>query len=254
VALDRLSRRAEAPGRAPARAVLLDALGTLVGIEPPWAPLTRLLAERHGLAVDVGAVRRALGAEMTYYRANCQSAGDAAGLARLRDGCAGVIAAELGPPAAAIDRSGLTETLLDALRFAAYPEVAAALGRLRAGGARLVVVSNWDISLHEALEQAGIGRLVDGAVSSAEIGAAKPAAAIFRAGLALAGVPAERAIHVGDSYEEDVQGARAAGIEPVLLERTDAGGLLAPGGGGAGVAGEDRAVRRISSLAGLVDP
>jgi putative hydrolase of the HAD superfamily len=240
-----------APARPQSRAVLLDALGTLVGIEPPWAPLTRLLAERHDLEADVADVKRALGAEMTYYRANCQSAGDAAGLARLRDGCAGVIADELGPPAAAIDRSALTRTLLDALRFAAYPDVVAALGRLRAGGARLVVVSNWDVSLHEALDQAGVGQLVDGVVSSAQIGAAKPEVAIFTAGLALAGVPAQRAIHVGDSYYEDVVGARAAGIEPVLLERSDAGGLLAPGAGGAEGAGE---VRRISSLAELVDP
>ncbi|MEA2265468.1 MAG: hypothetical protein QOE27_1051, partial [Solirubrobacteraceae bacterium] len=215
-------------------------------------------AERHGLVMDVGTVRRALGAEMAYYRANCQSAGDAAGLARLRDGCAGVIAAELGPPAVAIDRGGLTRTLLDALRFAAYPDVPGALGRLRAGGARLVVVSNWDISLHEALAQAGLSPLIDGVVSSAAVGAAKPSPAVFRAGLALAGVPAERALHVGDSYDEDVAGARAAGIAPILLTRPPAraGGLLAPGGPGgtspAGVAASGTVT--ISSLAELVDP
>jgi FMN phosphatase YigB (HAD superfamily) len=32
-------------------------------------------------------------------------------------------------------------------------------------------------------------------------------------------VPAQDAVHVGDSPEEDVEGARAAGIEPVLLVR-----------------------------------
>ncbi len=230
------------------RALLLDALGTLVGIEPPWTPLTGLLAERHGVVVGEAAVRRALGAEMAYYRSHCLEAGDAAGLARLRDECAGVLARELGPAAAGLDRAELTGALLDALRFAAYPDAGPALRRLRARGIRLVVVSNWDISLHAALADAGIARLLDGVVASAEVGAAKPDGAIFAAGLALAEASAEEAVHVGDSYAEDVVGARAAGIEPVLLVRSDAAGLLAPGGGG----GDDR-VRRIATLAALAD-
>ncbi len=45
---------------------------------------------------------------------------------------------------------------------------------LRAAGARLVVVSNWDVSLHVALADTGLADLVDGAISSAELGAAKP--------------------------------------------------------------------------------
>ncbi len=231
------------------KAVLLDALGTLVGLEPPWGPLTGLLAERHGVVVDEAVVRQALGAEMAYYRAHCLEAGDAASLARLRDACAGVLGRELGPPAADLDRSELTAALLDALRFAAYPDVRPALGRLRARGVRLVVVSNWDVSLHAALADAGVARLLDGVVSSAEVGSAKPEPAIFAAGLALAGVTADEAVHVGDSYAEDVLGARAAGIAPVLLVRTDAAGLLAPGEGGGG----DR-VRTISTLAALDDP
>jgi putative hydrolase of the HAD superfamily len=247
---------AGAAGRA--EAILLDALGTLVGIVPPGAPLARLLAERHGVRVDGESVGRALRAEMAHYRAHCLGASDAASLARLRAECAGVIARELGGPVAAIDRAELTQTLLDALRFAAYPEVAGVLRRLRAGGARLIVVSNWDISLHEALAQAGLSPLIDGVVSSAAVGAAKPSPAVFRAGLALAGVPAERALHVGDSYDEDVAGARAAGIAPILLTRPPAraGGLLAPGGPGgtspAGVAASGTVT--ISSLAELVDP
>jgi FMN phosphatase YigB (HAD superfamily) len=56
-------------------------------------------------------------------------------------------------------------------------------------------------------------------VSSAELGAAKPAPAAFRRALTLAGVPAAEAVHVGDRVEEDVEGARAAGIAPVLVVR-----------------------------------
>ncbi len=81
------------------------------------------------------------------------------------------------------------------------------------------MVSNWDVSLHERLEETGLAPLVDGAVASAEVGSAKPDGAIFRAALELAGVEAADAWHVGDTPEADVEGARAAGLRPVLIAR-----------------------------------
>ena len=57
-------------------------------------------------------------------------------------------------------------------------------------------------------------------MTSAETGQRKPAPGIFSRALALAGASGPSALHVGDSPEEDVEGARAAGIEPVLIRRT----------------------------------
>ena len=62
----------------------------------------------------------------------------------------------------------------------------------------------------------GLLELVDGVVSSAAAGAAKPAPAVFERALELAGVAAADALHVGDSLDNDVAGARAAGIRPLL--------------------------------------
>jgi putative hydrolase of the HAD superfamily len=113
--------------------------------------------------------------------------------------------------------------LLASLRFRPYPEVTEALGALRAAGLRLIVVSNWDVSLHEALAQTGLTPLLDGAISSAEVGVAKPAPAIFERALVLAGgIPPAAAVHVGDDVAADVAGARAAGIAPVLVARNGA--------------------------------
>jgi putative hydrolase of the HAD superfamily len=84
---------------------------------------------------------------------------------------------------------------------------------------RLVVVSNWDCSLPDVLERIGLAPLLDGVVASAAAGARKPAAAIFERALALARVESARALHVGDSIDDDVEGARGAGIEAVLLRR-----------------------------------
>jgi putative hydrolase of the HAD superfamily len=88
-----------------------------------------------------------------------------------------------------------------------------------------VVVSNWDCSLSEVLERVGLRGLVDAVVVSAVVGASKPDAAIFQAGLAAAACDAGEAVHVGDSPEADVDGARAAGVRPLLLAR-DGGGDL----------------------------
>jgi len=61
--------------------------------------------------------------------------------------------------------------------------------------------------------------LLHGVVTSSEFGARKPDPSIFAGALELAGVPAAKALHVGDSLEDDVAGARAAGIEAVLMRR-----------------------------------
>ena len=69
-------------------------------------------------------------------------------------------------------------------------------------------------------------------LTSAEVGARKPAPAIFSRALELAGVHAGDAVHVGDSVSEDVEGARTAGIAPILIRRDgsapDLGAVTAP--------------------------
>jgi putative hydrolase of the HAD superfamily len=197
----------------PTRAVLLDALGTLVHFEPP-APLLRAeLRERLGLEVSEATAAAAMKAEIAYYRAHLHEGRDPASLADLRRR-----AAEAMRPVLRTE-GDLTGPLLAALRFRAYPDAAPALRELRARGLALVVVSNWDHSLHERLEETGLAPLVDGAVASAELGHAKPERAIFEHALALAGADADAALHAGDSPDEDVGGALAAGLRAVLVAR-----------------------------------
>jgi putative hydrolase of the HAD superfamily len=203
----------------PPRAILLDALGTLVALEPPAAPLARLVGERHGVEVTPADATRALRAEMAHYRSNCIHAADAASLAALRLECAALVGRELGGTLAALDAAELVPTLLDSIRFHPYPEVPAALARLRGEGFALVVASNWDVSLHDVLERTGLDLLLDGVVTSAEVGAAKPDARLFAAALAVAGVGAAEALHVGDSLEEDFEGALRAGLDAAWLDR-----------------------------------
>lgn len=211
---------------APPRAVLLDALGTLLALEPP-APLLRAeLAARCALALTAAQAEAAIAAEIAHYRAHHDEGRDAPTLAALRASCVEALRGALPAAGRALPAAALQEALLAALRFTPYPDALPALARLRARGTRLVVVSNWDVSLHEVLATSELGPLLDGVVTSAEAGAAKPAAAPFRRALALAGVAAEEALHVGDTLALDVAGARAAGIRALLLVRA---GPLPPG-------------------------
>lgn len=210
------------------RAILLDALGTLISLEPPALRLVALLRERHGIEVGAGDAEHALRAEMSHYRRQCARAVDAGSLAALRLECAAILGREFGGAVGELPPADLVPTLLESLHFAPFPEVPAALRRWRAAGARLVVASNWDISLHAVLRETGLRDLLDGVATSAEVGASKPAGELFAAALALAGAAAGEAIHVGDSFTEDVEGARAAGIEAVWLRRdADAGAAAA---------------------------
>src|SRR5204863_85199 len=83
------------------------------------------------------------------YRAHNLEGGDPAGLDELRRRCAAVVAEQLDERGHEVDSEAVREALLAALRFQPFPEVPAALRRLRAAGVRLVVASNWDLSLHE---------------------------------------------------------------------------------------------------------
>ncbi|MBN1530541.1 MAG: HAD-IA family hydrolase [Thermoleophilaceae bacterium] len=198
------------------RAVLLDALGTLVELQPPAPRLRRLLAEA-GHEVDESRAAAGFGAEIGYYLAHHLEGSDPEALDDLRDRCAEALRAALALPG--LDHPTARRVMLEALEFSPFQDAVPALRELRAAGHALVVVSNWDCSLPDWLGPPGLLELVDGVVSSAEVGAAKPDPAPFLRGLELAGVAPEDALHVGDSPENDLEGARAAGVRGVLIDR-----------------------------------
>lgn len=205
------------------RAILLDGLGTLVAMQPPWEAFARGLLREHRIELSPAEAEWAFAAEMRYYRAHHLEGRDATGLQTLRRRCAEVLHASLPPRAArALSLDELTAAMLGALRFTLYSDVLATLALLRARGLKCVVVSNWDVSLAPILEALGIAGMLDAVLTSAGVGAAKPAPEVFLAALALLDISAGEALHVGDDPRLDVEGARAAGVLPVLLLRQQA--------------------------------
>lgn len=127
--------------------------------------------------------------------------------------------------------AGLAPALVPAALEALWPEHEAknlfslvpeelppALGRARAAGMRVAVVSNSEGKLEALLEDVGLRPVLDLVVDSARVGVEKPDPRIFGVALERFGVPPARALHVGDLYATDVVGARAAGMRVALVD------------------------------------
>ena len=183
-------------------AVTIDAMGTLIRLQDPIGKLAA------AAGVSEEAARQGFADEVAAYVPRSLEGRDRESLADLRARCTAVFNASAGA-------SLRPEQFLGAIVF--EPEAGAfeTVRRLQLRGLALCVVSNWDCGLAEQLEGLGLHLPV---VTSAQAGAAKPDPAIFRLALERLGVEPGRALHVGDSPEDET-GARAAGMRfaPVPL-------------------------------------
>jgi HAD superfamily hydrolase (TIGR01662 family) len=101
--------------------------------------------------------------------------------------------------------------------FELYEDVQPVLAELRGAGLKLGLVSNSardvrDFARHHSLE-------IDAGISSFHHGKTKPHASIFKAVLDLLDVEPRHAAMVGDTLEDDVEGALALGMRAVLVDR-----------------------------------
>jgi putative hydrolase of the HAD superfamily len=97
-------------------------------------------------------------------------------------------------------------------------EVRPALTALRDRHLTLTVVSNSNGTLRAHLDRIGLSSYVTCIVDSCDVGVEKPDPRIFQIALERSGARRETTIHVGDMYQVDVVGARAAGLRAVLLD------------------------------------
>lgn len=199
------------------RAVLLDAGHTLLEGRPSWFDIWEEALATFDLALDREALQRA------YARASDlltpllpDSVTPEVERRFLRE-----MVAYLQVPGREEELAEYMHRILAKVRpeYAPYPEVPEVLEELRRRGYRLAVVSNWEPDLPDVLRRVGLLDAFEVVVASAVVGAAKPDPRIFRVALDALRLEPHTAVHVGDSYEADVQGARAAGIQPVLLDR-----------------------------------
>ena len=198
------------------KAVLLDVDFTLFRPGPELGPEGyRRTGARHGLTLDPGRYDDARHAAI----ARLQRHPDLVHDEELWVAFTEEIVAGMGG-----DGPGVRACALDVVRewerhenFFLYEDTVPALAALRKGGLRIGLVSNGQRDLEEFARHHGLD--VDVCVGSIAHGRVKPHRSIFEAALAaLEAAPGEAAM-VGDSYADDIEGARALGMRAILLDR-----------------------------------
>jgi putative hydrolase of the HAD superfamily len=175
----------------------------------------RRIGERHGLTLDPARHEQARAAALTSLQRHPELVHDEelwiAFTERIVVGMGG---AEPAARACAIEVVRQWERHEN---FFLYDDALPALAALRTGGLRIGLVSNGQRDLEEFARHHGLD--VDVCVGSVSHGRLKPHRSIFEAALAALGaVPADAAM-VGDSYADDIEGARALGMRAILVDR-----------------------------------
>jgi HAD superfamily hydrolase (TIGR01549 family) len=110
-----------------------------------------------------------------------------------------------------------------------FPDAIPALEQLtKQNNLKLIVVSNWDSGLHKNLEHNGLSKYFDYVVASGDVKIEKPNPGIFQHALAeinkidtCLNCSPDEVLHVGDHADQDVAGAKSAGMKAVLLDRNE---------------------------------
>ncbi len=102
-----------------------------------------------------------------------------------------------------------------------FEDVLPTLDALAAGGINLGIISNWDERLRPLLAQLGLAKYFEVIIISNEIGFTKPSPVIFEHAAKKLGLAPEFILHVGDSLESDVAGAKSGGFKSLLIDRSE---------------------------------
>ncbi len=100
-----------------------------------------------------------------------------------------------------------------------FDDVIPILDQLASAGVRMAVISNWDERLRGLLERLKLSRYFETLAISCEVGFPKPSPVIFQHAADKLGLASANILHVGDSAEHDVAGARSAGLAALHLRR-----------------------------------
>jgi len=198
------------------KAVLFDVDFTLARPGPELGPEGyRKVGERHGLDLDPGLYEQSRQAALDSLQRHPDHAHDdelwIAFTERIVRGMGG-------------DAEGAREAAAELVaaweqheRFTLYEDALPALAELRKHGVKIGLVSNGSRDLDEFVSHHGLD--ADCVIGSRAFGRTKPHPEIFLHALALLGVEAEETAMIGDSYEDDIEGARALGMKAFLLDR-----------------------------------
>jgi len=201
------------------RAIFFDIGDTLLFDEPPLAERVRLAIESVGLPYDKKEMLRAFRTAEDY------------ALSRYLEGvpfddpgvqqeCAVIILRELGLGGVSIEKLIALRDAYLKISYARslHPQAISLVEELRRREFKVGAISDWEETLPTLLAELELADHLDALAVSAIVGVTKPDPRLFEEALRQADVTAGESIHIGDYYELDVAGARAAGMTPILFD------------------------------------
>jgi putative hydrolase of the HAD superfamily len=203
--------------RPPVRALFFDVGGTLLHPWPSVGAIYAAVANRHGMIATAEGMERA-------FRKSWAALKRPGLTVSRKDWWRDIVFRTLGQENQACFEE-LFQIFARADAWQVFPEVEETLQEARTRGLHVGVISNWDERLRPLLGKIGLAHYFDSITISCEVGGEKPNARVFRAALHAAGVPANQAVHVGDSDKTDVLGAEAVGMIAFLLNRREGEGV-----------------------------
>jgi putative hydrolase of the HAD superfamily len=206
------------------KAVFFDLYHTLIGYDPPREEAVAGTLERMGVDVSPKSLRRPLvTADEFFYRETAKKPlkerGEEETMA-LWESYQTVVLTEAGiTPTPELIINILADMKKAKYELVLFEDVLPALKALAARKLSLGLISNADRDVSPLLEKLGILSLLKVRLTSQEAGVSKPHADIFRRGAERMGIAPCEALYVGDQWVVDVQGARGAGMQALLLDR-----------------------------------
>ena len=204
--------------------LLLDAMGTLIGLRQSVGDSYAAIAKQHGISADPETLNRVF--PRLFRQAPPLAFPGLSGAALRRaeqqwwsDLIAACFEASGHPePLPEAFPTALFEHFAEPGPWLVYPDVLQHLERWREAGLKLAVVSNFDQRLIPLLAALGLEPLLDAVVVSSAVGAAKPEPQPLLQALQLLELGPEQVWHIGDSPEDEAS-AKAAGVRCLLIKR-----------------------------------
>ncbi len=203
------------------RVVTFDAAGTLIRLVRPPGVVYAEVARLFGLSLDPERVQEAFRATIRSFAPPADSTG----------------------PLPDDDRDWWRELVVRTMKTAGYqidpfedyfkvvyqafarpgvwelwPDVPLILTELTRLRIRVGIISNFDRRLYDVFAQLGVREAFEHVIISSEIGVRKPAARIFEEAARRFNVDVNEILHVGDELDSDFAGARAAGLDALLVD------------------------------------
>jgi putative hydrolase of the HAD superfamily len=207
----------------PTRAVVFDAVGTLIFPAPGAPAVYAAFAARHGVRCDAGIIRGRMIAAYAAEENADRSAGWLTSESREVERWRRIVAAslpDLEDPEACFRE--LFEHFAKPEAWTVNPDAGDVFTALLARGIVIALASNYDERLRRMMAgRPELDPLAERVIISSEIGHRKPSSRFFEAVLGAVGDEPDGVVYVGDDHENDYRGALGAGLRAVLFDDQD---------------------------------